>query len=544
MQSDRQNKISINNIALIKSIIRLLATDLKKIYFNKYIYFIIAVYVGSFGFSVFIMNDINISLLGALGVDHASMLDSMIKMLNLNTLYDQTTGYHSSYYGWTYFAISFIFLAPIKLIAWALGINSYLPIYIGLKVLHLLYGLLAGISFYYLLGKFTTNIYALVGVLIMALCSPITIYHYRFHPETVGVFFLNLACIYLINLARRNKLIKKDLFCNYLMILLFLVLSTLAKPTFILITAPIYLCLLSVYIRNLGKPIFSYLKSNDFKKFFAKSIGWSLVIFFIINPFFFIKLKEAIWRQLDNVHAHAVAPKILWHESIAAWISTIASDPFITFSILATVIVVVCLWLNKKMERFLRNNLLFVQFAVLGYILFVILSFKLSSTSIYLIPIWPLLAINSIVLISYIAKRLPLPSGANATLSLMIIAIMSFGNFKANLTGIEDFANYKEGVQYKIFAYIKNNIPNGSSIMHDHYVSIPDGKDIKSYHYWQNSIDTLRDIETNYIIFNPELKFNNHYQEATLILKEHVKNHSYKKMQTIECIEIWERIKS
>jgi 4-amino-4-deoxy-L-arabinose transferase-like glycosyltransferase len=268
-----------------------LRRELKELRFDRYVYWLCIIFTAVFLNTIFIMNDLNSSVLGSISADHASMFESMKMILSTSGLYNMHEGYHSSFYGWTYFFFSFWLLLPVKILFSLWEADTAIPIFIGLKTLHFFYGLLAAISFYYLARRFFNKIVSFGAAFILTFATSLTEYNYLFHPETIGVFFLNLACIYLIDFARgKNKESDREIY--YWAILLFLVLCTLAKPTFFLITAPLYICLFTLTLKQKNIILNSTIAFKNSLKILRKTILFSLSVFFIIHPFFFVLINK------------------------------------------------------------------------------------------------------------------------------------------------------------------------------------------------------------------------------------------------------------
>ncbi len=542
---------------LLKSIFTILISDTKKIALDRHLYILIAIYAAFFGRFIFIMNDASISLLTAFWVDHGMMLDSMLKMLQLKTLYNQTQAYQSSYYGWTYFFISFLFLAPIKLMASLMLMRSYLIIFVGLKILHFFYGLLSCISFYFLMTRFTSKFRALLLSLILMLASPLTEFFYLFHPETIGVFFLNLGCIYLADLLKQKSNIKAELLTKYYIIVLFLTLSTLSKPTFFLIAAPLYLSLLVIYIEKSGQSILALLKSSKFWHLLLKTLCFSVAIFFLINPFFFFNFGQSIKLQIGNAlfFSNDSLTYNSGFESLAIWISFIGNRPLLLASTLSTSMVFTYLGISMSQNYFKPRQLtyqnqisnsaiyLFIQFTILLNILFTATTMRLFIEARYLIPILPLMLINVFMVISKITESSLIPTKIRNLVFALLLAALSYSYLKTNLNSMNNFYHYKRDVIYKVYSYIENNILDGSAILYDQFVGIPDNKKIIPYHYWNYQSEELRNINAEYVIFDPEFKYNNKYHESLIILKEIVQMQDYRKIATIGKIEIWQKNK-
>lgn len=533
---------------LPKNIFSSLAADVKRITLDYHLYILITIYAVFFGRFIFIMNDISISLLAAFWVDHGMMLDSMLKILQLKTLFNQMQAYQSSYYGWSYFFISFLFLAPIKLVASLMLMRPYIVVFIGLKILHFIYGLLSLISFYFLMTRFASRFQALLLTLILMLASPLTEFFYLFHPETIGVFFLNLSCIYLFDFLKQKKNDGADLLTKYYIITLFLTLATLAKPTFFLIAAPLYISLLVVYIEKLDRSILAFVKSSKFWHLLLKTSCFSIVVFFIINPFFFFNFIQSVKLQVGNAlfFSNDSLTYGSWFESLTAWILFVNNSPLLLALVLSTIIIFVYLVIGSLNKSSNQRNLfifLLIEFAVLFNIIFTATSMRLFIDARYLIPILPLMMLNVFMVISRITKISFIPVKIKNLFFILILALLSCSYFKANLNHMNSFYNYKQSVKYQVYSYIENNISDGSTILYDQFVGIPDNKKIIPYHYWNYKNDELRNIDAQYIIFDPEFKYNGKYHEKLIILREIIQNDDYEKIKTIGTIEIWRKTK-
>jgi hypothetical protein len=528
---------------IIRSSVQALSNDWKKSTFDKYLFFIAVIYSAIYSRAIFEMNDISLTLVQAFGVDHGSMLASMLSMLEWDKLYNQTMGYHSSYYGWTYFFISFVLLLPIKIFVWFLGIDSYLPILIGLKILHFFYGLLSGVTFYFLMIKFSDRIFAFVFTLILLLASPLSLYLYTLHPESVGIIFLNLASIYLIDLLNYEVRDKTKTTHQYYIILLFLVLSALSKLSFLLITAPLYIMLLAIYLEKTKRLSWRFLRSSDFRGLFLKSILFAITVFFVINPFFFIHIKFSIMRQIELVAILSNSPVALQNhnEVLAAWVAVFLSSPILLMCIASTLIVSIYIFVKKIKRPFVNKSLLFLQFCIIAIFLYFIFTIKLFISSHYFIPLVPFMLINVFLVVKEMKRYMPVPELLKPIIFITILSSITYMDIVRNIESMNDFYSYKNKSQYKIYSYIKNEIANNKTIIHDHTVAIPDGMQIHSFHYWQNSIETLLDVGRNadYIIFYPEFKVNGKLTDRTIILMDIIKNHHYKKIKDVDGIEVW-----
>ena len=406
--------------------------------------------------------------------------------------------------------------------------------------------------------RFASKFRALLLSLILMLASPLTEFFYLFHPETIGVFFLNLGCIYLVDLLKQKSNSKAELLTKYYIIVLFLTLSTLSKPTFFLIAAPLYISLLVIYIEKSEQSILAFVKSLKFWYLLLKTLSFSVVIFFLINPFFFLNFSQSIKLQIGNAlfFSNYSLTYNSWFESLMAWASFIGSFQLLLASVLSTGIVFIYLGMgsckvgptlmSRKKNKIYSNPkdlsiYLFIQFAVLLNILFTAVSMRLFIDARYLIPVLPLMLVNVSMVISKLTETSFIPTKTKNLVFTLILVALSYNYLKTNLNHLDDFYHYKQNVKYKVYSYIQNNIPDGSVILYDQFVGIADNKKITPHHYWNYKSDELKNINAEYIIFNPEFKYNNKYHDNLIILKEIVKTQDYEKIKEIGEIEIWQK---
>ena len=71
----------------------------------------------------FILNE-DINLIFAFEVDPGSIIISINNLFNI-PYYNMFNGYHTTYYGWTYASLTFLFLLPFKLIFFIFKIESF-----------------------------------------------------------------------------------------------------------------------------------------------------------------------------------------------------------------------------------------------------------------------------------------------------------------------------------------------------------------------------------------------------------------------------------
>ena len=83
------------------------------------------------------------------------------------------------------------------------------------------------------------------------------------------------------------------------------------------------------------------------------------------------------------------------------------------------------------------------------------------------------------------------------------LLIFSFYNFSPTAEGLQQRFSYKEGVSYRSFEYIKENLSIDDKIANDHHVAVPYSMKNISCHYWQscNNYDKIVLFNPNYVAF-------------------------------------------
>lgn len=147
----------------------------------------------------------DVSLMLAYEVDPGSIIQSIEKMFTVD-YYSMFNGYHSRYYGWTYNAINFWLLLPIKIWMYLFGVKSNLIFYITIKIIYFTIGLLSTVLLYTVAKSINNDnkIPAfIVSLLYMAM--PFSNLLYFIHPETTGALFSLISFLYLKNFNDDGK---------------------------------------------------------------------------------------------------------------------------------------------------------------------------------------------------------------------------------------------------------------------------------------------------------------------------------------------------
>src|SRR5215210_6065443 len=102
---------------------------------------------------VFVMVE-DISLVGAYEVDPGSIVLSIQSLYQPSHLYNMNASYHSSFYGWTYYWISFILAAPGYILMKLRVVQGYYLFLVSIRLILFLIGLASLLAFFEVARRF------------------------------------------------------------------------------------------------------------------------------------------------------------------------------------------------------------------------------------------------------------------------------------------------------------------------------------------------------------------------------------------------------
>ncbi len=482
-------------------------------------------------------------------VDPGSIISSIISLYS--SRYNMNMGFHSSYYGWTYYAISFFLLAPIyvaqklKLIT-----DDYYTFLVGLRFIFFMIGL-SSILVYFEVAKrvFKQTFLAFVATLLLIASHSVSTYFYYLHPESTGLLFLFLGIFCLL---RFNDGAGGD-HRWYTYGLLCLVLSALSKQTFFITALPVLFLFYYLYCHHHGISIFKFAISKQFGKILLWTSFFSIFIFFLINPFAFLQPKLFLANQTLVVSYQMFLTNLSFMEGVRQWIETIKLIPVIFLSLVLspfTLAGAIILGRDQKIGR------VFYIVNIIASILFVII-FTISSryiiSAMYFAPIYPFFILNFLSIPLFMMRKWNVPA-----LKFLIAIPLAYFLFFALLT---DFSHsiptnytrlmYKDSLIYQVYSYIEEKVPAGSKIAHDHFIAIPSDKGLTGCHYWQGcGTEYIEEFDPDYVIFNEDFTFNGEHQ-PTVNLRNYVRDYDFVLIDTIEVpanpnsgpitISVWKR---
>ena len=265
-----------NNFYLFKLIKMRLLSKMIRIFNKNKVYnffklFLFLIFSILFLPQTFILNE-DLNLVSAHEADPGSIIASINNLFNF-PYYNMFNGYHTTYYGWTYASLTFLFLLPSKLIFFIFKIESLSFTIFLIRFAFYLIGLFSALILFRLCKKVlgTKNLVISFFIAILFIFSPFSNLFYFIHPETTGILFTFLAVNYLFDYENKSQ--KKFYYYS----LICLVLATLSKQQFFISSFFLSIFLIFLFF---NKNKINFCISYFFKEI-AKAFLLSLFVLFL-----------------------------------------------------------------------------------------------------------------------------------------------------------------------------------------------------------------------------------------------------------------------
>jgi len=469
----------------------------------------------------------DINLISAFEVDPGSIISS-INDLFQSPIYNMMNGYHSKFYGWTYFFINFLILSPLKLFLYIFNIKSQVPIFLTIKIIFFLIGLFTTLAFYQVLNKLSKNNNLIINFLfcILFITSSIHYIFYFIHPESTGALFIFLGISSLLFYIKTPKL------PIYFVGVIFLVMASLTKQTFFIASLPILFCFIDVYRKKFNMNYLSFFISSHLVKLLKNTFYLSLFAFFIIHPYAFIKPIDFLKFQYLLSQSFSAAGEVSYFQSINSWVGIIKYNPLMFFSLMSLPFIIPFTFFMYKKSN-LYEYFLFSMNGIAAIFLFLFVAYgnRLVFYDVYLFPCYLFLFLNIFGIVQFLIIR---SLKFKFLFFREFFYIISIGfllffievGMKSTLHDSEVRLDYKNSIAFKTYKYINNNIRPGDKIAHDHFVAVPSNMNNISCHFWHGcGTDYIEEFNPTYVMFNPIFSFNGKSVETERLAK-YVKDHN------------------
>jgi len=392
---------------------------------------------------------------------------------------------------------------------------------IGIKSIFFLYGYILVISHHILLNFFLNNKFKLLSFLLtFNLIIPFDKKLFiQLHPEIIGMFFLNLAILFLF----KNKNNKYQ--HNYKFIVVS-ALSAYSKQIFIFSLIPlfIYYVFQDINLRLLQK----VKEIKRFLKFVSIIFIVFLAVFLLIHSYAFFDFKKFLTHQISLFFSFQ-GESVSFFSSFTRWITLVLKNDLILAASLISSFFIFIIYL----ARYFYHKVFFqsiILFSIILIFLFVITA-KGNSQLLSLHYLNPLIIFAHLILtLLFVSFHLKIK---NTNLKKLFYVILSFFlilnmylNYKNLNTYLYERLDYQNTLPYLTYKKTSEIFVNNPSvkIAHDHFVSIHNDYIDNSCHYWTTcpNYESIVNFNPDYIIFNPKFSWLNKPHAPTENLKKYV----------------------
>jgi hypothetical protein len=456
-------------------------------YFDLPIIFLIAIFFYLYFNQIFVANE-SIALATGFEVDPGSILQSIHGLYQND--YNSLKEYHSKFYGWSQYSITFLLSLPIHWVS-----ENYHKVEIDFFLLYYRFiFFFSGLALIFVVYKIIVAIFndnhkwVAFALVLSVIISPFSKIFVFLHPEPIGLLFL-LAAIYFI--------IKKEEFnlTEFIFVLVLINLAALSKQIFFFASIPLYFYLLFFCKLNT-------VNSNYNWKLLYLILS-AIVVLFLIHPYALLKPDEFIYYQLQLSTSKA-SSEVTFYQSLVLWVDFIYKNAFLYFSyyILGLVCFFLAVIIKRDFIPLKYKNVLIIFFVGIFALLFVSFGNRVTFAHHYIVITYflgiLLFAAGLMHLKSSFVK-----GGALAPLILLLIAPMVLSNYSANRDYLSTRLDYKSSIAFVSFSYIEEKIGGGSRIAHDHNIVPPTAVGITSCSYWHGCRgEGLKEFNPDFIIFS------------------------------------------
>ena len=469
----------------------------------------------------------DLGLISGYEVDSGSIISAIEDIIRT---YNMHSGFHSKFYGWTYFSINYIFLIPIKVFCTLFDIESKFYLYTGIKLILFAIGLISMVAFYEILRKlFSNKILPFIGCLFYILSNTGYIFFYFLHPETTGIMFIFFALLCLLKLIENKRDNKSLNYKLYFYGLIFLVLASLSKQIFFFISLPILVLFFHFHSVNEKVKYIDFLVSRKFVKVLGYSIAIAIGILFVIHPYSILEFKKFLEYQIELGNFFSGAYAVPFDKLFELWKVRFFSAPIIKLSVFLfpiSFIVCVAYYLKSKNVKcllYIANSICIILVSCL-----IIICNRILFLNGYLQPLYPLFIINFLSILAFVSnvnlKKFQSFKVPIIVFFVYFIILSLASSIHSNIPKIFGRLNYKDSTAYLTYNYLKNNIVPEDKIVYDHFVALPDSLKSQGCHYWQGcGTDYINEYQPNYVIFNEDYTINDKKSAESVRLKNYVK---------------------
>ena len=460
--------------------------------YNIYKLILFLIFSSLFLPQVFLLNE-DINLILAYEVDPGSLITSINALFKF-PYYNMFNGYHTTSYGWTYASLTFLFLLPFKLIFFIFKIDSTFFIILLIRFVFYLIGLFSVFILFRLCRKVlgTKNLIINFLLVVLFIFSPFNNLFYFLHPETTGILFTFLAANYLFDYVNKSKIF------YYYYSFICLVLAALSKQQFFI--SSIFLSIFLFFIFYKKNKII--LLSSVFFKELIKVFLLSLLILFFIHPYAFLMPFNFFISQISLGTGFTVNTNLNFLDTFILWVNVYKSSSLFLFSTILNILNIIIIFQKKNstIEKIFNFTLFLI-------VVFTIFYFSIGNKNNigfnYYQAIYPIIILQLLLFLKTISDLSFFNKIQLKILFIFLLLYFPIYNFGSTIKSLQQRFLYKEGISYRSYEYIKENLSFNDKIANDHHVAVPFFMKDISCHYWHscNNYNKILSFQPNYVAF-------------------------------------------
>ena len=498
---------------------------------------------------VFVMVE-DISLVGAYEVDPGSIVLSIQSLYQRSHFYNMNAAYHSMFYGWTYYWISFILAAPGYILMKLGVVDGYYLFLVSIRLILFLIGLASALAFFEAARRFLRHdLFSFIASLLYMASPTVSRFFYFIHPETTGLLFLFLGILCLQKFHEQSARALRW----YTFGLLFLVLSVLSKHGFAFIVLPVLFAYVYIYCCHHNISLFRFVVSKKFGVGLLASFLFACLIFFVIDPFAFLQPRIFVGNQilLFSTQTHGSATEA---GAITVWLNILKNMSLVFISLILAPFSLVGAILLRSVQKVDRMLYITNLLGTLSFTFFHIISLRYIIYDGYLAPIYPLFILNIFGMALFVVRKSDVePLKFVTVLALTVfLSFVLIKDFSISIPTAQARLRYKDSLAYKSYQYIETKIPDGKKIAYDYFVAIPSNKHIYACKNTQRcGTDYIEEFHPDYVIFSPNWTFNGATVPQTERLIKYVNDRNFRRIAKIlsgspddpqaQYLEVWKK---
>ena len=441
---------------------------------------------------------VNIEDVAFMKVDPASITESIYALFE-PPYYNMLDSYHSRYYGWTYFFINFIALAPLKLFG---ALDNPLVANFSIRLILFLIGLSVVVVFYFLLYKVTKNRFVSFLAAVLLMTTPaVSHFWYTIHPESTGILFFLFGLMYFLKYREDRTR------GSYYKCMIFLMLSSLAKQPFFIMSLFVVAYLYFDYCRHACGEIGRCIKTKEFRSLILKTVALAFVVLVIIHPYAILKPAEFLMYQVRVVDKHT--GEIGFFEALGNWSVPIFREPVIV----AHITLMLALFTLAAMKRRVPGILLYSVVSANLVLLIFMAAGRYFFSITYMGPLYPVFILNLAFAVLYFLGEIAGWKGKYAA-NFVFAALVAYPLASAatlSIGNVLDISLMSENTaKRKSWDFVKT-LPVDAKLVYDPTVALPPEYRKNACHIWRRcrKKEFLESYSPDYFVISPDYAYMN-----------------------------------